>query len=306
MSEWWLANILNGSCRAAVPLFVMISGAMMRERDCDPATFYRKKALRFLPVILIWSALYWVFDMVVLGLSFSQVAIQLVSKGYVYLHLWYLGMFAFLLVFAPFLGRFKFSLPWRANDIRMLVMVSVGFIFIDWSLLFICHVAKVPFNHWTMTFFLFIPYFLLGAWLGKAQNNPKRSFHACMLALALLASWIANFLTCRYLGVVSDTVPLGNHSPLVFAVAVAAFLTAIPMKGDSVQASRLISILGATSLGVYLIHPIFLWLPRRLLRGSTIDMFSGWWMPVTAIVVYAVSLAVIVLIRRFTLGRRIC
>ena len=33
MLDWWLANLLNSASRFAIPLFVMISGALLLGRD---------------------------------------------------------------------------------------------------------------------------------------------------------------------------------------------------------------------------------------------------------------------------------
>ncbi|MEO0868581.1 MAG: acyltransferase family protein, partial [Cyanobacteria bacterium J06642_11] len=49
---WWFGNIYNSSVRWCVPVFVMISGALLLSTDKreDAATFYKKRVARlFLP-----------------------------------------------------------------------------------------------------------------------------------------------------------------------------------------------------------------------------------------------------------------
>lgn len=302
--EWWLANLMSASSRASVPVFMMISGALMRERDCDAAGFYQRKALRFIPVIVAWTALYAVFDVVVMGYTVKDVALEFISRGYVYLHLWYLAMFACMLAFAPFLARFRFSVPFSRGDGWWLGALCVAFVSIDWGFHLACRALGVVFHEWTRTFLVFIPCFLLGAWLPAASVN--RRWWKFVLAAALAASWLANYLSCRFLGVIDDSMPLAFHSPLVLVVAVAVFLLAKSGARSSEKSPRWLAAAGEASLGIYLLHPLFIWLFQRLLRGSGHDLLAGWWMPVTAAAAFLASFACIHLLRRLPWGTRIC
>src|SRR5258708_11246214 len=59
-SEWWLANTIDAASRWAVPIFVMISGAVI----LDPAkyeglaTFYKKRLKRILLPLAFWIVVY--------------------------------------------------------------------------------------------------------------------------------------------------------------------------------------------------------------------------------------------------------
>lgn len=302
--EWWLANLLNGSARAAVPLFVMISGALTKEGDCLPVHFYRKKAIRLLPVFLAWSALYVAFDIGALHLGVREIYLLFISKGFVYLHLWYLSMLAFLLAFVPYLARFKYPAPLGGEGRVKLLAICIVVVSLDWLFDFLCRVHEIPFLYWTRTFVEFIPYFLLGMLLVKPQSPSTARRLGWYLIGALAISWLANFLTCELLGIAEDSRPLANRSPFVMAVAVAAFLFVreggIPWK-DSPWWGRLAD----ASLGIYLLHPLFLWFFRRVARGTDWDPLSGGWMILTALVAFAVSYLCIAVLRVSKFGRRL-
>ena len=302
--EWWLANVLNGSARAAVPLFVMISGALAKEGDCLPTHFYRKKALRLLPVFLAWSALYVAFDMTALHLSAREIYLLFISKGFVYLHLWYLSMLAFLLAFVPYLVRIKYPTPLGGEGRVKLLAICIVVVSLDWLFDFLCRIHEIPFLYWTRTFVEFVPYFLLGMLLAAPKSSsPARPWGGYLLG-ALVVSWLANFLTCEFLGIAEDSRPLANRSPFVLAVAVAAFLF-VRDGGVPWKSSPWWGRLGDASLGIYLLHPLFLWLFRRVSRGTDWDPLSGGWMIVTALVAFIISYVCITVFRLLEIGRKL-
>ena len=303
--EWWLANVLNGSARAAVPLFVMISGALTKEGDCLPVHYYRKKAIRLLPVFLAWTALFAVFDKVALHLSVKEIYLLFISKGFVYLHLWYLTMLAFLLAFVPYLARFKFPAPLGNEGRLRLLAICVVVVSLDWLFDFLCRVHEIPFLFWTRTFVEFIPYFFLGLLLASPQSASSGSRRWGMYLIGALAvSWFANFLTCEFLGIAEDNRPLANRSPFVLAVAVATFLF-VRDGGVPWKSSPWWGRLADASLGIYLLHPLFLWGVRRAFRGTEWDPLAGGWMIVTALVAFVISYLCITVVRCWKFGRRL-
>lgn len=304
--EWWLANVLNGSCRAAVPVFVMISGALIKPSDCDAVAFYRKKAGRFLPIIVVWTLCYGLFDVIIKGQTPQQVVGDFLTYGHVYLHLWFLTMFAGLLSVVPFIAKLRFGLAGPARDWLILAGIATVLITIQSTMRFTEVAFNFTFLRWTHSFLEYIPYFLLGAVLNGSPGQPASTRWGWLLTLALIASWTANYLTCRCLGIVSDYVPLSNTSPLVMAVALTVFLFIRSRVNQSVRSPRWLVLLGNATLGIYLIHPLFIWLFRRLLRGTNIDILSGPWMLLDLPVIFGVSLGATLLIRRFALGRKIC
>ncbi|HAK29628.1 MAG TPA: acyltransferase, partial [Sphingobacterium sp.] len=56
--DWSYANWLNSFSRFAVPLFVVISGALLLQKDESTGQFYRKRLLKIVPPFLFWSIVY--------------------------------------------------------------------------------------------------------------------------------------------------------------------------------------------------------------------------------------------------------
>lgn len=303
--EWWFANFLNGSCRCAVPLFVMISGATLKESDCDASRFYRKKALRFLPVIFAWSALYAAFDVFVLGMSLMEVFGLVIGRGFTYQHLWYLSMFLFMMIFVPFLARARFAMPTVSSQWRILLAAGFLAISVDWGFEAACRILKITFVPWPRNFVEFIPFLVFGLLFADRQNKPFLKRPGMWLVIFLAVSLGANWLAVSRLGVVDDSMPLANRSPLVAAVASIVFIL-VREKIWGFRISPMMRAAAPACLGIYLVHPFYLWLIQRVLRGSGIDVLGGGWMPVTAVALFLVSFATVVIVRKIPYGKAVC
>ncbi|MES2439829.1 MAG: acyltransferase family protein [Verrucomicrobiota bacterium] len=305
VAEWWFANLLNGSSRWAVPLFVLISGATLKVSDADASRFYKKKALRFLPVIFAWSALYAAFDLIVLGMRPIEVIGQIVGRGFVYQHLWYLSMYLFMLIFIPFLARIRFSPPDGDSQWRILPVAGFLAISLDWGFEAVSRLLKIEFVPWPRTFVEFIPYLLFGLLFSDRRNGLPLRRPGMWLLAVLAVSLGANWLAVSRLDVVDDSMPLANRSTLVAAAAVGVFL----FVRERVWGSRVSTLMRAVApacLGIYLVHPLFLWLIQRVFRGTGIEVLRGAWMPATALILFLISYVTVLLIRKMPLGNRIC
>lgn len=59
--NWWFAHGINSAMRFCVPIFVMISGALLLGRDESYETFIKKRFLRVFFPYLIWNSLYTLY-----------------------------------------------------------------------------------------------------------------------------------------------------------------------------------------------------------------------------------------------------
>ena len=104
---WLAANLYDSAARWCVPVFVMISGALLLdpERPQDARRFYSRRVARICAPLLFWTLFYllwrtaldWIDDGR-LDLSFWP---RKLAHGEPYYHLWYLYMIVGLYLFAP-------------------------------------------------------------------------------------------------------------------------------------------------------------------------------------------------------------
>lgn len=268
--------------RWAVPLFVMISGAMLlnSSKRESPLQFYSRRALKIVPPLLFWNAVYFRFMYWGADLTFAQAADIVIYKGGFYWHLWYLPMILGLYLLTPLLRAGV-----RRISRRRLLPLVVAFC------LAVCtgYLAGGDLFDRIPTIALSIPflsYFVLGYCLDGIHVG-RRMVPAC-LALFLLA-WAGTVAGDRLAG------DFGRFqdpfSPTVFVMAASLFLA---FRGwfdqrDTGRPAWLHRLAGAT-MGVYLVHPLVI---HTIHRFSIPDLPTPWLsIPVWTVVVFIASLVV--------------
>ena len=61
-SAWWTGHALDSLARASVPLFFMLSGALLLGRHEALSQFFHKRLSKLLPPLVAWSAIYLAWD----------------------------------------------------------------------------------------------------------------------------------------------------------------------------------------------------------------------------------------------------
>lgn len=113
--EWLVGNIFNGVARAGVPLFIMLSGALLlnESKKLEPKKFYKTHLVPMVFLTVGWLLFYGVFYAFLLPLakgesgSFdSLLKFMVYFKGSEYPHLWYMYMVLGLYLMIPVLRLF--------------------------------------------------------------------------------------------------------------------------------------------------------------------------------------------------------
>ncbi|MCC8423738.1 acyltransferase [Mucilaginibacter sp. UR6-11] len=112
VATWLTADFYNALVRFAVPVFVMITGALLLHREYELGDFLKKRLSRVVVPFLFWSLVYvgysWYNEEITFNGSawanIKQVLHQL-KYGSSY-HLWYVYMLIGLYFFIPVIGKF--------------------------------------------------------------------------------------------------------------------------------------------------------------------------------------------------------
>ncbi|MDJ0312983.1 acyltransferase family protein [Arthrobacter sp. H35-D1] len=260
---WWAAVILDIGFIWVVPVFVMISGALLlgsRQVVEAPAAFYRKRAARLLPALVFWNAVYLVGVRIWMRheeLSTARV-LQLLYDSSVFTQLYFIWLILGLYVIAPVLAPFITA---KDNHRAVatacsLLAVSVLAFMVPGILGYFDVSRPIPMN----IFSYWMPYVGYFA-AGYAFRNVRLKglpLAAVSLVTAVLIGftiwhyghrgilpWADRLLSVSYLGAGVAAAALGVF---VVGLSLSVFLSV------SSQAGTLLVSLSNASFGVFLVH----------------------------------------------------
>nr|WP_283810453.1 acyltransferase family protein [Arthrobacter sp. C9C5] len=294
--NWWLAAGLDIPFIWVVPVFVMISGALLLAPDnriLEPRSFYRKRAARLLPALVAWHVIYlfgvrWLMRGE--DLAPARVA-QLLLDGAVFTQLYFLWLILGLYLVAPLLSDFlRNGGPRRAPILAAALLAVTALAFmapgIASSLGFARPIRLTIFTHWLP----YVGYFVAGRALRDVRLSGRSLYAVVAAAIALAALCLWQYGHREQAGLLNVVAPVSYLSLTVMMLSLAVFLAAKSvfsrLRPTPAAARRLVS-LSRASFGVFLIHLLVF----EVIRLNVPAVYDGRSM-VAGVASYAVTLAV--------------
>ncbi len=296
--EFWFSNILDAYSRICVPLFVMISGMFLLGRSEPIGEQYRKRAVRILLPLVVWSLLYLQYQRWIGHLTGfrpdNDYLIEQLLAGNPFYHLWYLYMVTGLYLTAPFINRFAGQVTRSTLWLTASLLMAVGMIRSTYNTY---HEIEPFFLTW---FVDYLGYFLFGYLLSTSKPKWKTKV---LWGIYLLSGSLIAILTAYTIRHYNSLYFYGYLTPLVIAGALAVFAGVQQL---TLQQNRL-SRYAHLSFGVYLVHAGVLDVLNNLIR------YKAWpfpeqallAIPLKCILVIALSLLIIYPMSKSTLLKRL-
>lgn len=112
VGDWLIADSYNAIVRFAVPVFVMITGALLLNREYELSDFLKKRLGRIILPFLFWSLVYVAYQWYIEIIVFTndpwkniKLVLHQLKTGSSY-HLWYVYLLIGLYLFIPVLSKF--------------------------------------------------------------------------------------------------------------------------------------------------------------------------------------------------------
>ena len=319
--------IYGSVLRPCVPLFVMITGALLLPVRGDASTFYKKRIPRVFYPFLIWSVLYNLFPWItgLLGLN-PQIILDFfpyageevmqqsfsVSLEYILMipfnfsilavHMWYIylliGLYLYLPVFSAWVekaserAKLMFLLAWGVT-----LLLPYYYQFVSNYLWGTC-----SWNSFGMLYAFagFNGYLLLGHYLKNLEWSLKKTLAIGIPMFA--AGYAVTFLGFRHITALPEYTDemlelfFTYWSLNVVMMTIPVFMLAKKVKVNSERMKKALANLTVCGFGIYMIHYFFTGPSVVLMRA--IDMPIGLQIPVAAILAFAVSWGLVWLIYR--------
>lgn len=306
-SDWYVVwgTFYNSFTRPAVPLFVMVTGALLLPLKMEITTFYRKRMLRVLVPFLVWSLLYnlfpwftgllgldpmlindffkWVEPSQAFGDAFHNLWRVLFNFSNYALQMWYVYVLIGIYLLLPFIST------WLKNASKKEFKIFIGF----WGItLFMPYLRQLlgplwgvcSWNEFGMfyNFAGFSGYLLLGYYL---KNNPI-PWNTRKLILITVPMFILGY-AITYLGFKSAVVVPHQTEEMVelfftycsinvFMMTLPVFLWCQRIKITSKTAQSFLKQLSGAMLGIWMCHYFFVgpafWIVENLPLHTLLKM----------------------------------
>lgn len=262
MSYWWIGNIIDSSIRFCVPVFLMISGALLLGKDYSLSEFYKKRFLRVLLPFVFWFVIYlfysWLIEKPINrphGVENVQIwAINLFFEKGISKHFWYIYMIIVLYIFMPFIGF----------GIKKLKEKSIIYLLIGWVLLNLLHTSEmIKTSNLPVIidkgylYFRYIGYLILGFYLSKKDFSSQNSKITC--AILFLLSILITALATYYASNHTKSLDLRFYNYLAInstLQSIALFIWVMQSHITNKLLARIRTIISEYSYGIYLVHII--------------------------------------------------
>ncbi len=298
--QWFGAVSINAVTRLAVPVFKMISGALLLSdtRPFDNRHYLQRRLGKVVVPFVGWTLIYAAIGDVVMGQWQAEETLAILKASPnepVWYHLWFFYDFIPLYFVIPLLA----PLLHRMEPERVKLLIAA------WMVLTLMHLLKVE-TPLRQNLLLYSGYLVLGWFLFNRDNRPQLKLWLGLglgsIALNLVGSWYAaeakGAYSALFMGYKSLNTVLIGGMLFVLAQCYAERIGA--------RAKRVIVSISTYSLGIYLVHPLLL-IPVRNLDNGVYAWFGHTLIaiPVITLVTLVVAWALTAMLAKLPLINRL-
>ncbi len=260
----WLNSVLSFSRGGAV-LFMMISGALLMNRQESIGHLWKKRILRILPPLLFWAVVYLIWRLL-WGLGPKSWTELLYTSAYY--HLWYLYALMGIYAFLPLLRRIYQG----ATEAERWYYLGGWFIVASvWGL------VKVWFSlpgdpvefYQLMGFTGLMGYLFVGGWIYETRHKKLGPLGGALLILAvyLLRCLIRSMTWSLSMerGAPVAGFFFDHLSPMLLLSSLAFFALMVRFPQGNGRWRRWVLELAPLTFGIYLVHPLVFEISSRLM-----------------------------------------
>lgn len=256
-TDWWLANFIDAATRWAVPVYIMLSGAILLapNRNETPTTFYRKRLSRVGLPLLIWVPFFVWFALHVTKWNNEEQLLNQILYGEPYGHLHFVVRILGLYAITPMLRVFT------GNATRSMLFWTVVLTLGIGALNSIIDAFTGMRSSAAIRFVPFIGYYLAGFYLRDVKLNTKEriltiiTFFVSIAFIAIITGLLVPKYGLKWYPSISFICYDFLSIPRI-TLGISAWLLLTDVCRNFKKPSWL-SGLAAATFGIYIIHPFF-------------------------------------------------
>ena len=259
LGDWLVSDFYNALTRFGVPVFVMITGALLLHREYELGDFLKKRLSRVIWPFLFWSLVYIGYSWYSEDIAYTpdawantKVVLHQLKYG-AYYHLWYVYMLIGLYLFIPVISKFVRN----AAEKEILYFLLVWFLVLAFSQPYLSRFQpQIDVRYFSG----YIGYLVLGHYLAY-KDFPQKwlkpglvlFFFFCLIGITAGTYFITVNTNAL------STIPYEPLGPFIVLYSGGIFLLArLTSFKLSARLIKIRDLAGGLSLGIYLCHALFL------------------------------------------------
>lgn len=257
--SWLVADTIDNFLRWCVPIFVMVSGALLlRPASFEHRkTFYQRRMSRILLPLLAWPLLYWAWAFLVRGqtIAWQDVGLNfLAGTPLIGAQLYFLFIIAGLYVLTPLLSLYAASVPQRTFRLTAIAALALASCWLIVEVKLLGRPESYNLFTWCLPY---IGYYMLGYSLKDVWLSRKQ---LCMAAIGFIVFGAFNALISVYTRLEGNMFFQAYLSPTVIGLTMCVYLggRALYARLQTGWLDRSLQRLAQLSFGVYLVHVMVL------------------------------------------------
>ena len=297
-TSWKVSAIFNLIPRFAVPVFVMVSGALFLNKDKEISIkkLYTKNILHLVIIYIVWTFIYSAYNVYNNAQGFSL--LQVLKGGIIksYYHLWFIPMLIGVYICVPFLK----SIVKDKKIVEYFLLIFLLFNVIPTTI----KLFKFPYSGYIgnilsriqVPSLSYLGYFILGHYLHTYDMTKKKRRTIYILGIvSLIVAIVGTIFYSLHLGYAKESF-CREFSITTYLMSIAIFvLMKSLLYNKEVKFEKVIIHFSEISLGIYLTHALF----RDILKNQWEFSFTNMWMlPVNMIVTIALSYILTVVLKK--------
>ncbi|MBP6018262.1 MAG: acyltransferase family protein [Burkholderiaceae bacterium] len=308
----WAGPFYDAFSRSCVPIFLMISGALLLGKPDTLVVYLRKRLLRVVPPLLFWSLFYMAWNSWN-GQSYGLPLQWLlhVVRGPVAAHLWYLYAIVGIYLFVPYLRHIWQASSSSEKNLFLLLWLLVS----AWPIAqYVLGMQTDLIDTWQLgSFFGYFGYLFLGAYLRQLAEPAfaagTTSWRGMVISAVLFVAFNMLTLVATYMYARQQSqfslVFYDYLSPLVVGASICACYLLCWAGAAVHRLGPILKQLADCALGVYCMHVVVLDIVGDI-AGLPKQGSAAWLsIPFTAILVFVISVISMLMLRRVSLWRRV-
>lgn len=258
---WEVGNLGNAVSRWGVPVFIMLSGALLlnNNNSNDYASFYKRRLSKILIPLIFWSIFYsaiWLFQNK--GDATIYEALINIISGHPFYHMWFMYMILGLYAFTPLFRKIASVIENKEATYLITTVFMLSAVWISNKYITDAHDPL-----WFFWFIQYLPYYFAGYYISKSSRNIKPT----LLLIVTIITVAATFIATHYASVQFGKTQYFYEPLSPFIIIMSLCVFCLFKRWNSGFPDSLANL----SLGVYLIHPFFLLAFFKVFKGFSMS-----------------------------------